>query len=69
MIEKTFANHIKDMNTLSQKESVELILDLGSATAKLDSIWNIVENVKYESDAIRAIKCVLGMIDDEEEKE
>lgn len=69
MIEKTFANHIKDMDTLSQKESVELILDLGSSIAKLDSIENIVKNAKYESDAIRAIKCVLGMVDDEEEKE
>jgi hypothetical protein len=35
----------------------------------LDSIWNIVKDAKYESDAIRAIKCVLGMFDEEEEKE
>lgn len=69
MIEKTFANHIKNMNTLSQKDSVELILNLGSAIAKLDAIENIVKNVKYESDAIRAIKCVLGMVEEEEEKE
>ena len=69
MIERTFANHIENMNTLSQKDSVELILDLGSSIAKLDSIANIVKNVKYESDAIRAIKCVLGMVEEEEEKE
>ena len=69
MIAKTFADHIENMNALSQKESVELILNLGSAIAKLDSIWNIIKNAKYESDAIRAIKCVLGMFDKEEEKE
>ena len=68
MIERTFANHIENMNTLSQKDSVELILDLGSAIAKLDSIWNIVKNVKYESDAIRSIKCVLGMVEEEEKE-
>ena len=69
MIEKTFAEHIGSLNSLSEKEMVELLLDLGSSIAKLDSIWNIVKNAKYESDAIRAIKCVLGMFDEEEEKE
>lgn len=69
MIERTFANHIENMNTLSQKDSVELFLDLGSSIAKLDSIANIVKNVKYESDVIRAIKCVLGMVEEEEKKE
>jgi hypothetical protein len=60
---------IEDMNTLSQGKSVELILELGSSIAKLESIENIVKNAKYDGDAIRAIKCVLGMFDEEEEKE
>jgi hypothetical protein len=60
---------IEDMNTLSQGKSVELILELGSSIAKLESIENIVKNAKYDGDAIHAIKCVLGMIDEEEEKE
>jgi hypothetical protein len=60
---------IEDMNTLSQGKSVELILELGSSIAKLESIENIVKNAKYDGDAIHAIKCVLGMFDEEEEKE
>lgn len=60
---------IEDMNTLSQVKSVELILELGSSIAKLESIENIVKNAKYDGDAIHAIKCVLGMFDEEEEKE
>lgn len=64
---------IEDMNTLSQVKSVELILELGSSMgssiAKLESIENIVKNAKYDGDAIHAIKCVLGMFDEEEEKE
>ena len=59
---------IEDMNTLSQEKSVELILELGSSIAKLESIENIVKNAKYDGDAIHAIKCVLGMFDEEEEK-
>jgi hypothetical protein len=59
---------IEDMNTLSQGKSVELILELGSSIAKLESIENIVKNAKYDGDAIHAIKCVLGMFDEEEEK-
>jgi hypothetical protein len=54
---------------LSQGKSVELILELGSSIAKLESIENIVKNAKYDGDAIHAIKCVLGMFDEEEEKE
>ena len=60
---------IEDMKTLSQEKSVELILELGSSIAKLESIENIVKNAKYESDAIHAIKCVLGMFDETEVKE
>lgn len=59
----------EDMDTLSQGKSVELILELGSSIAKLESIENIVKNAKYDGDAIHAIKCVLGMFDEEEEKE
>lgn len=59
---------IENTNTLSQKDSVDLILDLGSSIAKLESIENIVKNAKYESDAIRAIKCVLGMFEEEEKE-
>ena len=69
MIERTFANHIENMNTLSQKDSVELILDLGSAIAKLDTIANIASHMKYETYAFEAIKCVLGIFEEEEEKE
>lgn len=60
---------IEDTNTLSHEKSVELILELGSSIAKLESIENIVKNAKYDGDAIHAIKCVLGMFDEEEEKE
>lgn len=59
---------IENMNTLSQKDSVDLILDLGSSIAKLEAIANIVKNAKYESDAIRAIKCVLGIFEKEEKE-
>lgn len=60
---------IEDTNTLSQGKSVELILELGSSIAKLESIENIIKNSRYESDAIRAIKSVLGMFDETEVKE
>lgn len=60
---------IENTNTSSQGKAVELILELGSSIAKLESIENIVKNAKYESDAIHAIKCVLGMFDKKEEKE
>ena len=60
---------IENMNTLSQGKAVEFILELGSSIAKLESIENIVKNAKYDGDAIHAIKCVLGMFDEEEEKE
>jgi hypothetical protein len=60
---------IENTNTLSQKDSVELIMELGSSNAKLDAIADIVSHMEYPHDAIRAIKCVLGMFDEEEEKE
>lgn len=60
---------IENTNTLSQKEWVELVLELGSSIAKLESIENIIKNSRYESDAIRAIKSVLGMFDETEVKE
>ena len=60
---------IENTNTLSQKEWVELVLELGSSIAKLESIENIIKNSRYESDAIRAIKGVLGMFDETEVKE
>ena len=60
---------IENTNTLSQKDSVELILELGSSNAKLDAIADIIRYVEYSHDAIRAIKCVLGMVEEEEEKE
>lgn len=60
---------IENTNTLSQKEWVELVLELGSSIAKLESIENIIKNSRYESDAIRAIKSVLGMFEETEAKE
>ena len=60
---------IEDTNMLSHEKSVELILELGSSIAKLESIENIIKNSRYESDAIRAIKSVLGMFDETEVKE
>ena len=57
---------IENTNTLSQKDSVELILELGSSNAKLDAIADIVRYMEYPHDAIRAIKCVLGIFDEKE---
>lgn len=67
MIERTFANHIENMNTLSQKASFELILNLGSAIAKLDAIESIVKSMEYAGDVVKAIKCVLNITEEEEE--
>lgn len=60
---------IESTNTLSQRDSVELVLELGSANAKLDAIADIVRYMEYPHDAIRAIKCVLGMIEEEKKEE
>lgn len=49
--------------------SVELVMELGASNAKLDAIADIISYMEYPHDAIRAIKCVLGMFDEEEEKE
>ena len=45
------------------------LIEYGKAIAKLDAIENIVRYSKYDSDAVKAIKCVLGMVEEEEEKE
>lgn len=59
---------IESTNALSQKDSVELVMGLGASNAKLNAIMNIVSYVEYPHDAIRAIKCVLGMVEEEEKE-
>lgn len=44
------------------------LIEYGKAIAKLDAIESIVKSMEYASDAVKAIKCVLD-IAEEEEKE
>lgn len=60
---------IEDTNTLSQEDLVELIMELGASYAKLDALADIASHMKYETYGLEAIKCVLGIFDEEEEKE
>lgn len=60
---------IENTNTLNQKDTVELIMELGASNAKLDAIANIASHMKYETYAFDAIKCMLGVFDEKEEKE
>jgi hypothetical protein len=60
---------IENTNTLSQKDTIEVIMELGASNAKLDAIAYIVRYIECKTDAIEAIKCVLGMFDEKEEKE
>ena len=41
----------------------------GQMLANIAAIRSIIENMEYPTDAIKAIKCVLGMFDEEEKKE
>ena len=45
------------------------LIEYGKAIAKLDTIENIVRYSKYDSDAVKAIKCVLGVTDEKEDEE
>lgn len=60
---------IENTNTLSKEDIVELIMELGASYAKLDALADIASHMKYETYALDAIKCVLGVFDEEEEKE
>ena len=44
------------------------LIEYGKAIAKLDAIESIVKSMEYAGDAVKAIKCVLD-ITEEEEKE
>lgn len=60
---------IENTDTLIRDYSVKLIMEFGASKAKLEAIESIIRHMEYQSDAIKAIKCVLGMIYEEEEKE
>ena len=59
---------IENTNTLSQKDTIKVIMELGASNAKLDAIADIIRYIEYPHDAIRAIKCVLGMVEEEEKE-
>lgn len=50
----------KDINDLS--------IAYGKTTATLAAIKRILENTEYSHDAVRTIKCILGIVEDKEEK-
>lgn len=53
---------------MNEREIINAWIDFGRALANLDAIEHIIENKKYDSDAIHAIKCVLDMFEEEEEE-
>lgn len=52
---------------MNEREIINAWIDYGRALANLEAIEHIIENKKYDSDAIHAIKCVLDMIEEEKE--
>lgn len=53
------------MNVMIDRDQ---LIEHGKILAKLEAIEHIIENKKYDSDAIHAIKCVLDMFEEEEEE-
>ena len=54
--------------TAIKNDLCDLNRGLGDALAKLDAIKNVVRYVECKTDAIEAIKCVLGMFEEEEKE-
>ncbi len=52
---------------MNEREIINAWIYLGKALANLEAIERIIENKKYDADAIHAIKCVLDMVEEKEE--
>ncbi len=50
------------------KDNDDILIAYGKTTATLAAIKRILENTEYGHDAVRTIKCILGMVDEKEEK-
>jgi hypothetical protein len=49
-------------------EEMKDAIDYGRMLAEIVAIRSIIENMEYPTDAVKAIKCVLGMFEEEEKE-